>query len=144
MNTNSENPKVGRDFQYKVKEWFEANTNLHFELECPIGIGKPAKPHRFDIADEDENVVIECKCYAWTDAGNIPNAKLKGLNEAIFYFSFLPQKTEKILAMAYSVHPKKTETLAEYFFRTNHHLLGDVKIMELNTLTNEMRIIGGK
>ena len=27
MNSNSENPKVGKAFQDKVKQWFEANRN---------------------------------------------------------------------------------------------------------------------
>ena len=141
MNTNSENPKIGRAFQEKVKQWFEINQKLSFELEHPICIGKPARPHKFDISDEAENIVIECKCLAWTDTGNIPNAKLKSLNEAIFYFSFLPAHTEKILVMAYAVHPKRKETLAEYYYRTNYHLLGDVKIMELCVDTNVMRLI---
>ena len=141
MNTNSENPKVGRMFQAKVKQWFEENTNLCFELEHPVCIGKPAKPHKFDIADVDENIVVECKCYTWTDSGNIPSAKLMGLNQAIFYFSFLPSQTEKILVMAYATHPKRSETLAEYYYRTNRHLLGDVKVVEFNSDTNKMRII---
>lgn len=142
MNTNSENPKVGRIFQEMVKQWFEATLNRDFNLEQPILIGKPAKPHKFDISDETQDIVIECKCYTWTDSGNIPSAKLRCLNEAIFYFSFLPEDTEKILVMAYAVHPKKSETLAEYYFRMNQHLLGKVKIMELNINTNKMRIIG--
>ena len=33
------------------------------------------------------------------------------------------------------------ETLAEYYLRTYGHLLGDVKIWELNLDTNEMRMI---
>ena len=115
-----------------------------FEVEHPICIGNPAKPHKFDISDVNERIVIECKCYTWTDTGNIPSAKLRGLNEAIFYFSFLPQGIEKVLVMAYAVHPKKNETLAEYYFRTNGHLLGDVKVMEYNIETNNMRIIGAK
>ena len=78
----------------------------------------------------------------WTDAGNIPSAKLKGLNEAVFYISFLPAETEKLLVMAYATHPKRSETLAEYYYRTNCHLLGDVKVVEFNVATNTMRIIG--
>ena len=43
--------------------------------------------------------------------------------------------------MAYAVHPKKEETLAEYYWRTNSHLFGDVKVMEFNPITQEMRQI---
>ena len=127
----------------KVLQWFENNHNGSFDLEQPILIGDPARPHKFDIADKTQHIVIECKCYTWTDSGNIPSAKLRGLNEAVFYFSFLPAETEKLLVMAYATHSRRSETLAEYYFRTNHHLLGDVKVVEFNVETNEMRTIGG-
>jgi hypothetical protein len=77
---------VGKDFQDKVKQWFETDTNTPLYLEHAINIGTPSRPHKFDISDMDEDLVIECKCYTWTDSGNIPSAKLRGLNEAIFYF----------------------------------------------------------
>ena len=140
-NTNSENPRIGREFQEKVKEWFEINEQLRFELEHPILIGVPAKPHKFDIVDESENIVIECKAYTYTSTGNIPSAKLTTLNEAVFYFSFLPSQTQKILVMAYATHPKRKETLAEYYIRINEHLLGDVKVWEFNPDVCEMRMI---
>lgn len=143
MNSNSDNPKIGKTFQMKVLQWFENNHNGSFDLEQPILIGDPARPHKFDIADKTQHIVIECKCYTWTDSGNIPSAKLRGLNEAVFYFSFLPAETEKLLVMAYATHSRRSETLAEYYFRTNHHLLGDVKVVEFNVETNEMRTIGG-
>ena len=62
-NSNSENPKIGREFQEKVKNWFEMSKKVHFELEHSILIGYPAKPHKFDIADKSEKIVIECKSY---------------------------------------------------------------------------------
>ena len=96
-NSNSENTKKGRDFQEKVKEWFEMNAKMHFELEHPILIGQPAKLHKFDIADKSESIVIECKAYAYTITGNISSAKLTTLNEAVFYFSFLAHKNMNIL-----------------------------------------------
>lgn len=46
--------------------------------------------------------------------------------------------------MSYAIHPKKSETLAEYYYRINKHLLGDVKIMEFNMHTNFMRVISHK
>ena len=140
-NSNSENHKIGRRFQEKVKQWFEMNENAKFELEHPILIGNPAKLHKFDIADKSEKIVIECKSYTYTSTGNIPSAKLTTLNEAIFYFSFLPAETEKVLVMAYATHPKRKETLAEYYIRINGHLLGEVKVWEYNTNTGEMRMI---
>ena len=141
QNTNNDNPRVGREFQEKVKQWFETNVMSSYELEHPILIGSPEKPHKFDIVDKSEKTVIECKSYTYTHTGNIPSAKLTTLNEAIFYFSFLPEETEKILVVSHAVHPKKKETLAEYYIRINGHLLGDVKVWEFNIDTNEMRKI---
>ena len=141
MNENKDNPKIGRIFQEKVQEWFVKELKEAFNIEHSVSIGKPPHPHNFDLANDSETVVVECKCYTWTDTGNVPSAKLMGLNEAVFYFSFLPSDTEKILVMAYAIHSKRTETLAEYYHRINKHLLRDVKIWEYNTETEEMRKI---
>ena len=43
--------------------------------------------------------------------------------------------------MAYATHPKRKESLAEYYIRINGHLLGNVKVWELNPETKEMRKI---
>lgn len=142
MNSNSENPKVGKAFQMAVKEWFEVNTHMHFEVEKKIAIGSPAKQHSFDIAEKNNSVVGECKCYTWTESGNVPSAKMGFTNEAAFYLSFLPDDIDKAIIMSHAVHPKRAETLAEYYFRTNRHLLGKIKVMEFNMNTNTMRIVG--
>ena len=98
-NTNSENPHVGRQFQELVKTVLEDAYCTAFEQEASIPIGKPAKDHKYDLANRDRSIVAECKCYTWTDSGNVPSAKLMGLDEAVFYFGFLPQGTKKILCM---------------------------------------------
>lgn len=130
MNSNSENTNVGKRFQEMVKEWFENSMTCEFETERKIAIGNPAKLHSFDISNKEENVVIECKCYTWTETGNVPSAKMGFTNEAAFYLSFLPDSVDKSIVMLRAKHPKRTETLAEYYFRTNRHLLGKIKILE--------------
>ena len=142
MNSNSENPRVGKEFQLAVKRWFENNLQMEFEIERKIAIGSPAKLHSFDISEHDEKIVIECKCYTWTETGNIPSAKMGFLNEAAFYLSFLDSGVDKTIVMAKSTHPKREETLAEYYFRTNRHLLGNIKILEYDPATDDMRLIG--
>lgn len=142
MNANSENPRVGKRFQIAVKEWFEKNTAGHYELEYPIAIGEPAKLHKFDIAEKNGKMVIECKCYTWTETGNVPSAKMGFTNEAAFYLSFLPDTIEKIIVMSKSYHLRRRETLAEYYFKTNRHLLGHIKIMEYDMDTKTMRMVG--
>ena len=130
-NLNSENPRVGREFQELVKSGLEEKYNMAFKQEAAIPIGKPAKDHKFDLANEDRSIVAECKCYTWTDSGNVPSAKLMGLDEAVFYFSFLPPETKKLLCMKKAMYPGKTETLAEYYVRVHGHLLGEVHVYEV-------------
>ena len=142
MNKNSENPRVGKEFQLAVKEWFEEAYTSPFEIERKIAIGRPAKLHSFDISSLDESIVVECKCYTWTETGNIPSAKMGFVNEAAFYLSFLPDDTERIIVMLHAEHLKRNETLAEYYFRTNRHLLGKIKIYEFDLHTKEMRFVG--
>ena len=142
MNSNSENPKVGKEFQFTVKEWFEKSLNCEFEIERKIAIGNPAKLHSFDIANKEGTVVVECKCYTWTETGNVPSAKMGFTNEAAFYLSFLADEVDKSIVMLRATHPKRTETLAEYYFRTNRHLLGKIKILEFDPNTLTMKLVG--
>ena len=55
-----------------------------------------------------------------------------GLDEAVFYFGFLPVGTKKILCMKKAVYHGKAETLAEYYVRVHGHLLGDVFVYEIS------------
>lgn len=41
----------------------------------------------------------------------------------------------------YSFHEKRHETLAEYYYRTNRHLLGKIKVAEFDPDKNILRII---
>lgn len=136
MNTNSENPKVGRAFQEMVCRSLEEHFGVKFNQEVPMLIGKPAKDHRFDCVSEDKKIVVECKAYTWTDSGNVPSAKLMGMNEALFYMSYLPEGVTKILCIKKANHPKRTETLAEYYNRVDGHLLREVKIFETDEFGN--------
>ena len=98
--------------------------------------------HSFDIANKEGTVVVECKCYTWTETGNVPSAKMGFTNEAAFYLSFLSDEVDKSIVMLRATHPKRTETLAEYYFRTNRHLLGKIKILEFDPNTLTMKLVG--
>ena len=131
-NLNSENPHVGRKFQEFVQTILKEKYNTFFEQEAAIPIGRPPKEHKFDLANADRSIVAECKCYTWTDSGNVPSAKLMGLDEAVFYFGFLPSGTKKLLCMKKAVFRGKQETLAEYYVRAHGHLLEDVSVIEIS------------
>ncbi len=138
-NINSLNPRIGATFQKQVALWFEKEYSKAFLMEKGIEIGNPGKEHRFDIIAEDGSIAIECKCYTWTASGNVPSAKMGFVNEAAFYLSFLPDKFEKYIVMSKSSFPGKKETLAEYYYRINKHLLGSTRVAEYDTETGEMR-----
>ena len=140
--SNKDNPHVGATFQSKVAEYFRKTYQKEFELEKKIAIGNPGKDHKFDIVAYDGSVVIECKCYTWTETGNIPSAKMGFCNEAAFYLSFLSDTVEKYIVMLESRHPKHDESLANYYYRINRHLLGTIKVAEYNPSTDKFWIIG--
>lgn len=141
MNTNNQNPKTGKDFELAVIAWFEKQYDKRFENNKPFGIGNPPKPHRFDVVSSDNSIVAECKCYSWTETGNVPSAKMGFVNEAVFYLSFI-NAASTFIVMKKSVHTRRTETLADYYFRTNRHLLGQTRVLEYDVEQDIMREIG--
>jgi hypothetical protein len=106
MNTNSENPIVGRNFEIAVKKWFEEKYKVAFQENHGLKIGDPPKYHRFDLVSKDKKIAVECKCYTWTETGNVPSAKMGFANEAVFYLSFL-KDTETFLVMKKVEHPRR-------------------------------------
>lgn len=128
---NSDNTRIGATFQQQVRDWFQQTYGIKFDLEKKIAIGKPAKEHKFDIVDEFRKVAIECKRYTWTETGNVPSAKIGFTNEAAFYLSFLPNTYDKYIVMLYSYHPKRNETLAEYYYRRTNICLGVLRLLSL-------------
>lgn len=140
--SNSDNPKTGANFEKEVLTWFQAHHKKgNFELQKKIPIGNPPKEHKFDIVDETGKVVIECKCYTWTESGNIPSAKMGFANQAAFYLTFLPENCEKYIVLKKSLHPKRQESLAQYYFRTYKHLLGKIKVAEYDQQTKDLKVI---
>ena len=84
-------------------------------------------------------IIVECKNYSWTKNGFSPAAKLATANEAILYLLYLSKDKKRIIVLAKKKHPEKKETVAEYYFRINHHLFNGVELLELNERTNELR-----
>ena len=120
---------------------FRKKYNKDFVNEKKIPIGYPPKNHKFDIVALDDTVAVECKCYTWTETGNVPSAKIGFVNEAAFYLSFLPDYYEKYIVMLKASHDIRNETLAEYYYRTNKHLLGAIKVAEYEPKTDTFTVI---
>ena len=132
MNSNSDNPKVGKAFQGVVKEKVEEYFGCPFIEEKPVLIGNPPTPHKFDVVSEDGKIIVECKCYTWTQGGNVPSAKLSTLDEAVLYMRSISFEAKKIIAIKLAYNSKGTTTLAEYFCDKKGHLLEDVEIWEVD------------
>ena len=127
-NSNKTKGDAFRDF---AKPILEKELKTELKQEQKIDIGNPMIEHAFDLASQDRSVVIECKNYTWTRAGNVPRAKISTLNEAVLYFSFLDCNVQKILCLMESKDPKRKETLAEYYVNNYGHLLRDVIVYEI-------------
>ena len=94
-------------------------------------VGNPPKEHRFDVVSADGDIIIECKCYTWTNGGNVPSAKMSTLNEAVLYLRSVNYNARKILAMKKDVRLRTGESLAEYYCRIYGHLLEDIEVWEV-------------
>lgn len=128
---NRNNPKKGRDFELRCQKILAKHLDTKFDHQAKILIGIPPKVHDFDLASADRKIICECKYYSWTVSGNSPSAKLTTIDQAVWYFSFLDD-CEKIILVRKSPHPKRGETLGEYYARTKGHLLSGVQIWEID------------
>ena len=132
MNSNSDNPRIGKAFEKAVKKWAVDYYDCGFNEEQPVDIGNPARPHKFDLVSQDSKIIIECKCYTWTDGGNVPSAKLATLDEAVLYLRSVTSSATKVIAMKKDYNKKKGITLADYFCDKKGHLLEDIKVVEFD------------
>ena len=145
--SNRDNPGIGARFQNAVKEWFNNHFEQSFIPEVKIKIGSTLtkkedyKDHKFDIVSDDQTIAIECKCITWTQSGNVPSAKMGFVNEAAFYLSLLPNSYKKYIVILDSYNPKRDEKLADYYYKTNKHLLGDIVVAEYSPEKDEMRFL---
>jgi hypothetical protein len=134
MQTNEiTNTAKGRNFQQQAARILGQHFGVRFCLEYPITIGDPPKKHKFDLASDNLMYVGECKNIDWTESGNVPSARLAHLNEAVFYLQHITSATCRFIAIPRRSSSKRGETLAEYYHRTNKHLLNGVVILEIDT-----------
>jgi hypothetical protein len=139
---NNMNPKKGRDFQNLAARILSDYFNVAFLTEQAIPIGNPPKLHKFDLVSIDKKYIGESKNYSYTEGGNIPSAKMMGLNEAVFYLQHLPTEKDRFIVVRKEVGINHSVTLGEHYYKTNRHLLNSVFIIEIDVKTNEVREIG--
>jgi hypothetical protein len=137
---NKINPAKGRLFQEQVRQALTTCYGVEFLMDHPIAIGHPAKKHRFNLVSVDYKYIVECKNYSWTNTGNVPSAKMAFCNQAILHLSYMPRSAKKLLVMRKATHPKRQETIAEYYKRINK-LLNEVIIIEFDTNSSKLTTI---
>ena len=138
---NSMNTGKGKDFQRIAAKLLSRYFKIDFQIEYSIPIGNPPKDHRFDLVSENRMYIGECKNYSWTEGGNVPSAKMAFVNEAVFYLQHLSTDKKKFVVMRRDFDKKRAETLSDYYYRTYKHLLDDVFIIEIDVLSESIRLL---
>jgi len=139
---NSQNPARGAEVERQAQDILSEHFCVMLQRGCAIPIGDPAKEQRFDLASNDGKYVGECKSITWTRAGNITSAKMAFMNQAVFYLTFVPGAKYRFVVMRRDTYPRRQETLAEYYYRTYQHLLGEMFIIEIDIETNAVKEFG--
>lgn len=138
------NAEKGAWFEHQVQAILTDQWGIALRNTVPIPIGDPPKAHRFDLVSDNGNVVVECKNIGWTETGNVPSAKMGHNNEAIFYLTLIPNPGDRYLALPKATHSRRNETLAQYYWRTYRHLLGEVKVLEVDVGSRTTVVIDGE
>jgi len=129
-------------FQIIAAELLSDYFKVEFRQEYPVAIGHPPKNHKFDLVSTDERYIGECKDYSWTTTGKTPSAKIAHINEAVLFLSQLAPDVTRFIAMRKTTYPSKRESLAEYYYRTYHHLLSGILVIELDIEQNNIKMVG--
>jgi hypothetical protein len=138
------NAHAGREFEADALTYFTEKEGLKLfsSFEVSLGASGLRKRHRFDFGSNSPSILIECKSHNWTESGNMPSAKITVWNEAMYYFHLAPDHYKKILFVLEARHDRQLETLAEYYVRTNGHLIPKgVAIMEFNPISRTARYV---
>ncbi len=136
------NTERGKAFQILCRDALERALGRDIDLEVPIEIGG-GKPHCFDLATRERDVVAECKAFSFTVSGNNPSAKLTALREAAMYLRSIEGNVARVLIVKHDPHPKKGETLGRYFVRLNTRHLEQVTVLEMPESGGDLVCIHG-
>jgi hypothetical protein len=140
---NRHNAAAGRAFQEEAADVLGRHFGVTFELEVPLPIGTPSKPHKFDLVSACGRFVGECKKYSWPASTTTGSAKMAPVNEAVLYLQHVSPQCVRFIVLEHAAHPRTGETLAESYWRTNRHLLCGILLFELNPFSDELRELTG-
>ena len=144
MKRNSDNPRIGKEFQTLAANILSDYWKVPFNLEVSFSIGDPPKLHKFDLASSDGKYVGEAKNYSWTETGNMPSAKMAFVNQAVLFLSYLPASKIRFIVMRRDIRQATNEALVDYYYRTYQHLLKNILLVEIDTMSRNVRILTNK
>ncbi len=108
-------------------------------------LGRP-RQHRFDLVSTDFRYIGECKSHTWRKDGEVPNGKVQEIDGAVALLSNLPtdiaRTAVRFVAIRKATHPKRKETLAEYYYRLHRPLPHDILIIEIDMPSDQYRDLG--
>lgn len=127
------NAHAGREFEEAARLFFDrTGIPLRPAFSVPVG-AQVKKQHNFDLGSENPPILVECKSYTWTETGNSPSAKIRGMNEVMLLFGASPSHYRKILFVLKHLHQRTQQSLAAHYIRTQGHLIPEgVEIWEFD------------
>jgi hypothetical protein len=132
------NSHAGREFE-EAAHLFWKETGIALERNFSVSIGYSDKrPHKFDLGSAQPPILVECKSFTWTETGNSPSAKIRGMNEVMLLFSVTPPEYRKILFVLKHVHATRGISLAKHYMDTQGHLIApNVEVWEFDVLSKK-------
>ena len=116
------NSYVGSGFEALAKRWF-LGKGIPLDDQFPMQIGRGMEQtHNFDLGSENHHIIVECKSHTWTEGGNVPSAKMKAWNEAMYYFHLAPEWYQKVFFVKRSIRSQTGQSLLDYYLKTFRHL----------------------
>ena len=115
------NTFVGKEFELTALNYFKKK-GIDLMLHYSINVGlEYKKKHNFDLGND--KFLVECKSMKWTESDNVPSAKIRSWNEAMYYFHIAPKNYTKILFVQMDYSQVRTKTLLEYYIEKYYHLI---------------------
>ena len=126
------NYQKGRNFELKAKDYFENLYGVEFNSGKILTGLNGGKVRQFDLVNEDNKILIECKNFTFTETGNLPSAKISDFLKEIYKLHLAPDNYKKIMCIAYEYSERRGLTLKEYIVDKYYDFLPDtIEIVEL-------------
>ena len=126
------NYQKGRNFELKAKAYFENLYGVEFKSGKILTGLNGGKPRQFDLINEENKILIECKKIKINETGNLPSAKISDFLKEIYKLHLAPNDYKKIMCIAYAYSDTKKITLKEYIVNQYFDFIPDtIEIVEL-------------